>query len=966
MELSPWSDDKEGMQTPGIEPSRDTSPVALLSLVRAVAADAAAQADPDSCLRHLRGGLIRLGFSRSGVLVTDPQNPQVFRGTWGTDWDGAEADEHQVVDVPPPGSLSWQILQGEHVACDRIARPVEPNAPSYAWVAGLGLPNHACVALRADGQLFGMIAVDMLPTDRTISANQIAALELLADLVAVAVARGRAAATLRAELVERQRAEAALRESEERFRFLVEHTRDALYRLRFDTLRYDYMSPSIEALTGYTPAEINELGFDHLVKKVVTPAGEGMPPNLIARQLEAGDVGSYTADYLIQTKSGALHWLADDSQSWRDASGKLLGSVGILSDINQRKKNDAELARQYREAAQARGEARAILDATDESMVMVGPAGEIRSMNRRLGELFGTSLDELAGRNIADLQSVISRVFADPASIAERLRETSAATDQGYTVNVTQRWPQERELELFSAPVHDSIGEFLGRLYAFRDVTHEREVDRMKTEFVALVSHELRTPLTSIKGFADLLLDEPDELGREQREFVDIIKANADRLVALINDLLDISRIESGKIELRLTAVDLGRVLQSVARSLQPQLEQKEQRLTVEVAFDVAAVWADADRLTQIFTNLLSNAHKYTPRGGSIALRARHQADQVLIEVTDTGIGMSPEEQAQLYTRFFRAPNRTTQEVAGTGLGLTITRSLVQMHRGKLSVRSAPGEGSTFTVTLPVASSLAEPPAFEPPAPLPPRGERVLVVDDEPDIASLLRRYLERGGYQVSVAHSANEALVLARSEPFDLITLDIALKDTDGFTALEWLKTDPLTQRIPVMMISVFDDDAGRGKRLGAVEYLHKPVDEPTLLGQVGLILGSAQTRLVLVADDDPNIRALISQYLRRASYRVIEASNGSEAVRLAHEHRPDLALIDVKMPGTDGIGALRALRSDPATCDLPVLMMTISPGVLERNRPIVEGLASDLVAKSMSAEEWVELVRRWLARRA
>ncbi|HEY8884447.1 MAG TPA: histidine kinase dimerization/phospho-acceptor domain-containing protein, partial [Chloroflexota bacterium] len=182
------------------------------------------------------------------------------------------------------------------------------------------------------------------------------------------------------------------------------------------------------------------------------------------------------------------------------------------------------LARQYREAAQARGEARAILDATDEAMVMVGPSGQIRSMNRRLGELFGMSLDEL------------------------------------------------------------------------------------------------RTPLTSIKGFADLLLDEPDELGREQREFIDIIKANADRLVALINDLLDISRIESGKVELRPTAVDLGRILQAVARSLQPQLEQKEQRLTVEVAFDVAAVWADADRLTQIFTNLLSNAHKYTPRGGSIAV----------------------------------------------------------------------------------------------------------------------------------------------------------------------------------------------------------------------------------------------------------------------------------------------------------------------------------------------------------
>ena len=217
----------------------------LLELVRDIAAEAATQSDPDHCLRLLRAGLIRLGFSRCGVFVTDPQNPSIFRGTWGTGWDGEETDEHHVIDSPKPGDLSWRLLAGERVASDRINQP-SANAPSHSWVVDRGEPNHACVALRADEKLLGMIAVDMLPTDRTIGAEQIAVLDLLADQVAVAVARSQGVAALRAanealrsELIARQ-------ESEARFRFMVEHTGDAIYRLRFDSGRFEYISPTIQ------------------------------------------------------------------------------------------------------------------------------------------------------------------------------------------------------------------------------------------------------------------------------------------------------------------------------------------------------------------------------------------------------------------------------------------------------------------------------------------------------------------------------------------------------------------------------------------------------------------------------------------------------------------------------------------------------------------------------------------------
>ena len=355
-----------------------------------------------------------------------------------------------------------------------------------------------------------------------------------------------------------------------------------------------------------------------------------------------------------------------------------------------------------------------------------------------------------------------------------------------------------------------------------RNVTREREVDRMKSEFVSLVSHELRTPLTSIKGYIDLLLDgDAGELTGEQRGYLDIVKDNADRLIALINDLLNVSRIESGKIELQRGPLDLARLIHGVADSLRPSIEAKGQHLTLSLAGGhesspggrdgtlLPAVLADADRVTQILTNLLSNAYKYTPVGGSISVRACTQGDHVRVDVQDTGIGLSTEEQAQLFTRFFRARNQTTQEVGGTGLGLSIARSLVEMQGGKITVSSAPGQGSTFSFTLPIAQTQAEHETSSHPAQ---PGGRILVVDDEQDIAHLIQRYLEREGYQVLLAHNAADALRVARSEHSDLITLDIKLPDVEGLTVLEWLKSNSTTTAIPVLLLSIKDDTSIAG----------------------------------------------------------------------------------------------------------------------------------------------------------
>lgn len=517
--------------------------------------------------------------------------------------------------------------------------------------------------------------------------------------------------------------------------------------------------------------------------------------------------------------------------------------------LAQRQRAEAALERQYREAERARGETRAVLDAAAEAIALVAPDGRFLTINRRFGELLGLQSEEVAGRRLDELRAVVERVFAEPAAIWPRLTDT-ADQEQQFTDIVQQRWPQRRELELFSTPVQSESGEPLGRLFAFRDVTREREVSRMKSDFVALVSHELRTPLTSIKGYIDLLLaEDAGALNTEQCDFLTIVKNNADRLVTLINDLLDLSRIESGRIEARRERLDIATLIAGVAAAFRPQLERKGQHLALDFDAGLPAVSGDADRIIQVFTNLISNAHKYTPNGGSITVRGTAEREAVRVDVTDSGMGLTPDEQGQLFTRFFRSRRRAAQEAGGTGLGLVITRSLVEMHGGVMSVTSQPGQGATFSVTLPSYQQRKAPPM---PAPRravaagTPYGGRVLVVDDEPDIAQLLQRFLERAGYQVLVAHRAAEALQLARADQPDLITLDLAMPDDDGFTILEWLKSDPATAAIPVMLISILED-SGRGKRLGAVDYLTKPVQEQTLRAHVAAALTKGGSRLIL-----------------------------------------------------------------------------------------------------------------------
>jgi signal transduction histidine kinase len=392
------------------------------------------------------------------------------------------------------------------------------------------------------------------------------------------------------------------------------------------------------------------------------------------------------------------------------------------------------------------------------------------------------------------------------------------------------------------APVKLPSTDQPGTVVVLRDVTKEAEVDRMKSEFVSTVSHELRTPMTAIKGYLDLLL--MGSAGSDptvQRSFLEVVKSNADRLSGMVDELLDVSRIEAGKVQMHLQAVSVRRVVREVVTMLQKGFDDRSLSLRLDIPDDLPDVLSDPGRLTQIVTNLLSNALKYTFEG-HVDVIARVVGDHVQVDVADTGIGMTEEDQTRLFTRFFRASTAREKDVPGTGLGLSITHSLIEMHGGRIWVKSAVGQGSTFSFTLPIMpASLAQMtpseamPAVK--ARLRAAPPKILVVDDEPNIAQLFRHLLEKDGHAVLITGRGLDVLPLAQREQPDLILLDLILPDADGFEVLSQLKQDPVTRPIPVIVTSIVDEKE-KGLALGATEYLVKPISDLQLLSNVRRVL--------------------------------------------------------------------------------------------------------------------------------
>ncbi len=436
-----------------------------------------------------------------------------------------------------------------------------------------------------------------------------------------------------------------------------------------------------------------------------------------------------------------------------------------------------------------------------------------------------------------------------------------------------------------------------GTVWTLRDATERARLERLKSEFVATASHELRSPLTSIKGFVELLRA-GDGLDDRQREFLDIVLVSTNRLVDLVNDLLDVARLEAGRVEVHRRPVDVGEVLADVTTLLRGRIEAKHQELKIEVSPDTPRILADATRLRQMLTNLVTNAHLYTDEGGRLSLSASQLGAGVRIEISDTGRGMSSAELEHVFERFSRGAGSTG--TPGTGLGLSIVKSLVDLHGGTIDVASTPGEGTTFAVTLPAAPGPGV--VTRPSDAL--HGRRVLVMDDEPETARLIAERLEPFGVTCEIVHDGATALERLRTEEFDAMTLDVLMPGVSGFEVLRELRADPRLADLPVVVVSVF---SGR-EALSGEWVISKPIDAEELADALGSAVMAGRVRVLAVGRAD--VRTNLRQALDDLAIEHEWASSPLEAARLCAMRRFEVALVDAGLPDVEAAIAGLDLR--------------------------------------------------------
>ncbi len=733
------------------------------------------------------------------------------------------------------------------------------------------------------------------------------------------------------------------------------------------------------------------VGWENLPEDFRIPAGQG----LSARPVE----------------DGQLHYTPDVARDPRYVSGLDTGSevdvplriddavVGVLV-VESREPNafsDADLeilTAAANQAAIAAGRARlveqqrALLAAERRqkqyfedlvlnnpiSIVTLDPDHTVVACNPAFERLYGYAQGEVVGRKLDELITT----------------EDTRAQAQAYTreaVNqpvhgVGRRRRKDGSLvdvEVFAVPVFVD-GQRVGMMGMYHDVTEllqaRREAEAAntaKSRFLANMSHELRTPLNAIIGYAEILQEEVEDLGQPALgPDLQKIRAAGKHLLALINDVLDLSKIEAGRMELFLETFDVPAMVADVAATVQPLVEKNRNRLTVACAPGVATMRADLTRTRQVLFNLLSNACKFT-QDGTIRLAVDPATDAagaatIVFAVADTGIGMTPAQQAKLFEAFAQADASTAQKYGGTGLGLAISREFCRMMGGDITVESAAGTGTCFTVRLPrhVTLAPAERPAPPVPAAAAPGPQPTLLVIDDDDVArQLMRRVFTREGFHVEEAATGEAGLARARERRPDVITLDVMMPGTDGWAVLAALKADPALADIPVVMVTIADQKP-LALALGAADYLTKPVDRTRLSTVLHRYVRRDGDRPVLVVDDDEAVRLTLQRALEKDGWRVRTAMHGRDALARVTDTAPALILLDLMMPEMDGFAFLEALRVEPAHADIPVVVLTAKDLTAEDRQRLSGGVARIVPKGGGASEALLAEVRRQLDQRS
>ncbi|KAB0678076.1 response regulator [Aureimonas leprariae] len=654
----------------------------------------------------------------------------------------------------------------------------------------------------------------------------------------------------------------------------------------------------------------------------------------------------------------------------RGASGNR-GGMGLLV---------LETTEQLRATAaldEASGQLSAIADNIPQLAWTARPDGEIFWYNRRWFDYTGTTLEEMRGFGWQKLHHPdhVERVV-DGYKRAFALGEPWQDTFPLRGVDGTYRW-----FLSLAIPIRNADGAILRWFGTNTDVTEQRAIEeellaakdnadnanRAKSQFIANMSHELRTPLSAVIGYAELLEEEVEDLG-ETHLLADLkkIEGNARHLLSLINNVLDLSKIEAERMDVYAETFDLATVMDEVASTVGSLVAKKNNTLRIEHDGALGKVHTDQVKVRQCLLNLLSNASKFT-ENGTIKLRGERTSDGdrdwITLAVTDSGIGMTEEQVEQLFERFRQADASTTRKFGGTGLGLAITQAFCRLLGGDIGATSVLGEGTTFTIRIPAEVTVVEEPLPATAGTLAggPAGT-VLAIDDDPHARELVTRFLSKEGFAVRTASDGVAGLEMARALVPDVILLDVTMPKKDGWSVLAELKEDPALTAIPVVMITIMDEQR-LGFALGASDYLLKPVEWDKLKEVMDRFRADG-SGMVLAIDDDVDTLSRYATMIEKQGFAFVSATNGRLGLDRVRERKPDLILLDLNMPVMDGFDFLKELRTEPGWQDIPVVVLS-SKDLTRAERSTLEGAADQILAKSeASMRELATRIREIVSR--
>jgi PAS domain S-box-containing protein len=800
---------------------------------------------------------------------------------------------------------------------------------------------------------------------------------------------------------------AAIQASEVRFRDFAEIASDWFWEMD-GNLRWTYFSERFQEVTGIAPSD--------LIGKTRREVGIGSAePEIWNKHLD--DLAHRRAfrnfEYPIRNSLGEIRFLRISARPIFDSAGNFTGYRGIGTDITDRRLAEEEIKARVEELRALGEVSQAVnstldletvlttivtkatqLSSTETGAIYVfddasrefrlratygmddNIVAAIRDRHIHIGEtVIGRAVEQRIPIQVPDIQSdpsvvldVIVRagfraLLTVPLLGGDRIvgalvvRRKEPGEFAKNTIELLQTFAAQSVLAIQNARLFHEIEEKGRELAA---------ASQHKSQFLANMSHELRTPLNAIIGVSEMLREDA-EAAKQDLEPLDRVLGAGRHLLALINDILDLSKIEAGRMELHLDTFALAPLIKDVAKTIEPMAAKNANRLVVDCPADLGTIHADQTRLRQSLLNLASNANKFTEKG-TVTIAA--QQDQkngrgwITLAVTDTGIGMTPDQRGKLFQEFSQASASTASKYGGTGLGLAISRQFCRMMGGDITAESQPGAGSTFTIRLPrVVESVVSPAAEVAPAPAPASAVEadddaalILVVDDDATVRELVARHLQRAGFAVVGARGGQEGLRLVRELRPAAVTLDIMMPDLDGWTVLAAIKGDPALAGVPVVLMSIVEEK-NRGYALGAADYLVKPVDRAKLVAALTRACGTAAGSVLLV-DDDEMVRRSVRQALEPIGWKVTDAENGQVAVEALAAGRPDVIILDLMMPKMDGFEFLDELRGRPDWQGTPVVIIT-AKDLTDEDRNRLNGGVERIIQKSDRDEMLRQLSR-------